>query len=319
VFDDQEVYRGYFARKVARRLRKHLTFDEVRQQPYHVEVWSEKTLPVGRRIRETLNALGVTVLVEGEGDLSYGLAADFVRRINDAEKPAVIYYLSDFDAKGHAMPEKMASKISWLEHRGDLDETVYLEPLALTQEQVERHDFPRSPIEGSDKTGSGAKAYDSLVDNWEERMGEGAVEINVFETRPKLFERILQESISLVIDDDLNEKTREAKDKWEETVEEVARDVVDDVPAEDLQEWCDEFNEELKKAREHIERMNELNEEGAYAEWRSQVRDMVEEIDVPEAEPPEGEAPPPDDPLFDSSKDYAENLKRVKEHQRGER
>ena len=52
---------------MASRARNQLSFDEARQSPYHIELWSEKTLPDYIRGRDGLAAeYGCNVVVEGD-------------------------------------------------------------------------------------------------------------------------------------------------------------------------------------------------------------------------------------------------------------
>ncbi len=307
------------ADRVATMVRQNTRLDRQRQQPYHIECWCEKTIPGGDRIRDVLRDLGINVLVEGEGDLSYGLASDLATRVREAEKPAVIFYLSDFDAKGHGMPEKMTAKLAWLEQRGDLEHPVVLHPLALTLPQVEANDYTRSPIPASDATGSGGRAYDTLVDDWEQRMGEGAVEINIFEHRPDEFERLLREEISAVIDSDLRRKNREAVHEWADDVRDEVIELVenaadvDDLQA-DLKTWVEEFNTRLEDAREGIEALQTLADDDRLSAWQDRAEELVSELDVPDFDPPDGDGDLPGDPLYDSRRDYSANLRRAKQH-----
>lgn len=318
---DAETFADYAADRLADELIYEIEIDPARQAAFHIELWCEKSLPGAAK--DLARRLGVNVVVEGEGDLSYTVAADLADRIQEAGKPATILYLSDFDPKGDNMAVAMASKLAWLKQRGDLDHRVTVEQLAVTRDQIEEHDLPRKPISGSkpSATGTGGAAYDTLVNEWEERKGTGAVELQALWKDHDIFMDILEAGLSKYIDADLSERTREAKSDWRDEVREVVREAVDELAVgnqlPDLQDWLDEFNDELEDAQGVIADLREMINEGAYAEWKDEVQALVDILDVPAVEVPEGEAPFPDDPLYDSARDYGENLARVRQHKEG--
>lgn len=298
-----------------------LHFNRARQSAFHVELWCEKGIPDWAK--QTAREHGVNVVVEGEGDLSYSVAGDFASRVNKAGKPGVVLYLSDFDQDGDRMAASMAGKLSWLEQRGALDERVVVKQLAVTREQIEAHDLPRVPIEESEYTGAGAKSYETKVSRWEERKGSGRVELQALWNEYDIFENILTSGLSAVIDEQLPSKNRKAVRQWRDDVHEAVRDAVstsdlgERLP--ELLEWVGEFNDELEDAAETIRGLRQMVDEGPYAEWQASVRDTLDDVDLPEAEPPEGEAALPPDPIYDSDRDRVDNLLTVRDHKHGER
>lgn len=79
--------------------------------------------------------------------------------------------------------------------------------------------------------------------------------------------------------------------------------------------WCEEFNEALVNAREYLEPLQELADDSRYTQWEewtnslqhgSELTDQLPELDVPS-----GEAPLPDDPLFDTGRSRVANLQRI--------
>ncbi|WP_255681450.1 hypothetical protein [Natrinema sp. SYSU A 869] len=135
---------------------------------------------------------GCNVVVEGEVDLSQTVANELAQRIGAAGKPAVILYLADFDVKGYGMPANMAGKLAWLHQRGDLEQRVVIERLAVTTEQIEALELPRKPIETSSATGTGGVAYNRRITEWEQQHGAGATELNALEQHPDKFRRIVR-------------------------------------------------------------------------------------------------------------------------------
>lgn len=315
-----QSFAEYAADRLADELVDQLYFDQPQQAAYHLELWSEKSLP--DYITDVATEYGVNVIVEGEGDLSLTIAHNLVQRIQAASKPAVILYLSDFDPKGDNMASAMSGKLAWLNQRGDIDQRVIVEQLAVTREQIEALDLPRKPIEESRHTGTGGKAYDTLVSDWEQRRGAGATELNALEARPDEFERIVREGLDPYVDDDIRRKNREAVEQWQEAVRDAVRDAVVDsdleAALEDVEAWMRQFNDALRKAEPVFEGLRDMKQDSPYSEWREAAKDSIERADLPVATVPEADADLPDDPLYDSSRSYGENLVRVERHKNGD-
>ncbi|AEH39525.1 hypothetical protein [Halopiger xanaduensis] len=318
VFDpDETEYSEWAADRVASSARECLSFDEARQSPYHIELWSEKTLPDYIRGRGGLAAeYGCNVVVEGEGDLSLTVANELAQRIEQAGKPAVILYLADFDPKGYDMPANMAGKLAWLKQRGDLEQRVVIERLAVTTDQIEALDLPRKPIEESTSTGTGGVAYNRRITEWEQEHGAGATELNALEQHPEEFRRIVRKALEEYTDPDLPQKNEQRGDEWEDDVESrieaalLEAGVDDDL--EDLQQWLEEFNEAYAEVADVFERLRaKMDDESTLGEWETMVRAILRETEFPVATVPDGDAPLPDDPIYDSSRSYVENKMRI--------
>lgn len=318
-FDDPDDFADYLADSLLDDLTEQIQFDTTSQNPFHLEVWCEKGLP--DYIHATARDLGVNVIVEGEGDLSLTIASEFVQRVEDAGKPAIILYLSDFDPKGDHMSSAMAGKLAWLDARGDLTHRVCIEQVAVTQEQVEQFGLPRKPISDSDKTGTGGRAYDTLKDDWERRKGTGACELNTLEQIPELYKEILREAVSPYRDPGLEAKNRHALKEWRDRLRDVIREEVEEAGLPDhvaeLADWLDEWNNRLEDIEPAIEDLQQLKREGFYADWVSEVEETLEETEWPTVTVPEGDGMFPDDPLFDSERTYPQNVARVQQHKEG--
>ncbi|WP_306061532.1 hypothetical protein [Natronococcus wangiae] len=92
------------------------------------------------------------------------------------------------------MPANTAGKLAWLRQRGDLEEHVFVERLAVTKDQIDALDLPRKPIEESTAQGTGGVAYNRRITEWEEAHGAGATELNAFEQHPEGFRRIVRDA-----------------------------------------------------------------------------------------------------------------------------
>jgi hypothetical protein len=169
----------------------------------------------------------------------------------------------------------------------------------------------------------GVHAYDTLVDEWEQRKGTGAVELNVFESCLDLYKQVVREGLVGLEDERRAEKNRQARAAWREALREVVREAVEDSDVEDLEpalrEWVEAFNAEYESVREALDRLREFTEADVYRGWHAEVRGVLDELDVPAMEGPEGEAELPEDLLYDSARAYGENVARVEAHKRGRR
>ncbi len=171
-------------------------FNRAMVQPYYLEVWVEKStmddvlLPVCEEYCANF--------VTGEGEMSITAVHELSQRLRQANKPARIFYVSDFDPAGQSMPRAVARKIEWMVHGSGLE--VKLRPLVLTAAQVCEYDLPRSPIKETERRGA----------KFEERHGAGAVELDALEAlHPGELARILSDALGKFWDEDAAEEARE--------------------------------------------------------------------------------------------------------------
>lgn len=146
--------------------------DVVNAQPYHLEVWCEKSTmddvlwPACERYKANL--------VTFEGEVSITACHELIARIEaSGGKPARVFYISDFDPAGNSMPAAMSRKVEYLLTQRGLDYDVKITPLALTLEQVKEYRLPRAPIKDSELR-AGA---------FEEAFGAGATELDALEAQ----------------------------------------------------------------------------------------------------------------------------------------
>jgi hypothetical protein len=124
--------------------------------------------------------------VAGLGELSATHCAWHIERVLAHRKRTRILYISDHDPAGEIMPVSVARKIEFLLRRDGHDLDVRLEPLVLTREQVEAYALPRIPIKDSDVRKG----------HFEERHGEGAVELDALEAlHPGELARVVEAAI----------------------------------------------------------------------------------------------------------------------------
>lgn len=181
----------------------------IEDQGYHLELWIEKStmddelIPVCRR-------LGIN-LVTSKGFQSITNVLGMIDRVLHAGKPARIFYISDFDPGGDDMPVAVARQVEfWLQEHSNCD--IKLEHLLLTESQCIEYDLPRIPI----------KKKDRRKDNFENRFGVGATELDALEAiHPGELGRIVREAAEPYIDDSLPSGLAETGDEVSAEINEV--------------------------------------------------------------------------------------------------
>jgi hypothetical protein len=281
-------------------------------QRYHVEIWAEKTT-VSDILVPLAQEFGLN-LVMGAGDLSLTHCHQFIERVVASGRPARILYVSDFDPAGRNMPIPVARKIDFLIRRRRLELDIQLRPVALTHEQCVEHQLPRTPLKD---TAHGK-------DRFEERFGTGATELDALEAlHPGLLESILREEIERYHDTGLDDAVEEVADEFMERLERTREEILDRYDAEleaargERHALADQCNAELDPIIEKYEAKFTENADsynailGTVATGMGREAPHLDEIEWPE--PTEGDED--DNPLFDSTRDYVEQMDRLNEYQ----
>lgn len=111
-------------------------------QPYHVELWCEKTT-----VNDVLERVALEYgcnIVTGAGELSQTACVNVVQRAEESGRPVRILYISDFDPAGQSMPVAVARKIEHRLYLKQLDLDIQVRQIALTADQCERYRLPRT-------------------------------------------------------------------------------------------------------------------------------------------------------------------------------
>ena len=279
-------------------------------QPYHVEIWCEKS---------TMNDVLIPIcseqqvnLVTGEGFMSITSVIRLLLRARESGKPVRILYISDFDPAGDVMPPSIARQIEfWLNYFG-FTEDIKLTPLILTREQVQQYKLPRIPIKEEDKRKT----------KFEEHYGEGAVELDALEALyPGESARIIREAISQFRDDNLSDKICQANETLEQRVKEAFENTIypyqgqlDEIEKE-VEEIADRYYDRVRELNQSLQK--ELEPHGRKLESLSQdIKESIDNMDIDIPALPEPNVQTEDDNwLFDSKRDYLEQLKYYKLHQ----
>jgi hypothetical protein len=267
------------------------------EQPYHLEVWAEKTtmddilLPICHQYDVNL--------ITGKGELSITAVVEFLHRANRAGRPAHIFYIADFDPAGHAMPVSIARKIEYLIHTQGIDRHITLHPLALTKAQVVDLKLPRTPIKPSDRRRPG----------FEDTFGKGAVELDALEAlHPGRLSTILIDAILQYYDTGLESKLRQARRDLDRDLQNDQQDALGELKR-DLQnlearfdEITDQYQEDLEDLQKDLEQIK--------GQMLTRLHQVSQAFDLSQYPIPEGkEATPTPNRLYNSARTYRHQLR----------
>jgi hypothetical protein len=272
-------------------------------QPYHLEIWVEKTtmddvlLPICHDCKVNL--------ITGAGELSITAVRDFVRRVRRAERPAVIFYIADFDPAGYGMPVSVARKIEFFLQDLNLDCAVTLQPIALTLDQVQQYNLPRTPI----------KATELRKQRFEDTFGTGAVELDALEALyPGILAQTVQHAVSRYHDETLKDRNEEQYNKLRDALD-WARAYVLIPYANKLANLQDAFDDAVNEFEAVIENITEQ-----LPDLIAHIKDELGSVDVDIDDYPEPEPEDADEietPLFHSTRTYFEQLDAYKIYRNG--
>jgi hypothetical protein len=271
------------------------------QQRYMLEIWCEKST-VNDVLIPLCNRYGAN-LQTGLGELSITKCRAIIRRIRIVGKPTLIFYIMDFDPGGQSMPVSVARKIEFYIRKMTGQADVKLVPVVLTLDQVQGYSLPRTPIKDTELR----KA------KFEGRYGEGAVELDALEALyPGELERILSQAMDSYFDKGLDERVRGAR----RGITSELSAIRDEVYAQ-LGEETERLRKEWEAIREEFaQRVETLNKDisthlGQIAEELEERMPDPKDYPIPEA----AEAEETVDALYDSRRDYLEQLDVYKQFQ----
>ncbi len=271
------------------------------EQAYYLELWCEKStmndilLPLCQRYGANLQI--------GSGELSITSALSLVTRLQDVGKPARIFYVSDFDPAGQSMPVAIARKVEFFIRTLELDLDVRVFPVVLTAEQVRSFGLPRTPIKETERRRAG----------FEERYGEGAVELDALESLyPGQLAALLSQCLECYYDTSLEERVEEARMTLQGALDSVGDGVVASFEP-DIEALRLEY-ETLK--REFVARMEGYGQR-LQSTWQAMREDLrwhmpsLEEYPVPQAVLSDELG----DGLYNSRRDYLDQVWAYKDFQ----
>jgi len=271
------------------------------RQRYRLEIWCEKST-MNDVIIPLAQQYGATVQI-GVGELSITRVVKLIRRIEADDRPARIFYISDFDPAGKSMPVAVARKLEFFASDLGLEIDAKVFPLVLTEEQCTEYRLPRTPIK---ETEMRARAF-------EERFGSGATELDALEALhpgvlrailgtalqqyydPTLARRVQREYLNLLTD--LTERAVQAREPYSAEIAE-------------LQDEYTEIAEGLRVRLSDWEARRSAVWEAISARLEDNQPDMG---DWPVPEP--DYADESDGAMYDSERSYMRQLQAYKEFQ----
>ena len=278
-------------------------------QPFHLEIISEKS---------TMDDIVIPLCEELA--INYAPATGFqsitgviglLKRLRQANKPGVIFYISDFDPAGSFMPPSVARQIEfWLPtYAPGLD--VLLLPIVLTKEQVIQYSLPPIPIKDTDKR------QDNFLNKYDV---SGATELDALEAlHPGELEKIIQQAVAPYRDS--RAKSKQAYIKWQagdslnkeweaicrpyawriDRLKEQAEEIINGYQ-DSLENLQRAMSEELEPVKQQLESLRQAIKQDA-ADFDPILPDSYKSpVGMPEQF----------DGLFDSRRDYLTQIKSYK-------
>lgn len=248
-------------------------------QPYHCELWIEKST-MNDVLAPVCETYGVNLLTF-EGEVSVTACYDLIERIKNAGgKPTRIFYISDFDPAGNSMPVAMARKVEFIMHHYGHHFDVKIKHIALTIDQVQQYRLPRTPIKDSEKRAA----------RFEENFGVGAVELDALEAlQPGVLAALVDNELSTYYSEDAARAVENAHRNMRAEVQQRVSEITARYAAQ-------------------IEALAQMQRE-LTAVVIDTAAHQVERF-APHVEES------PHDWLFDSSRDYVEQMHYYKDHKK---
>jgi hypothetical protein len=302
-------------------------------QRYHLEIWCEKStmndvlMPLGREYRVNVATFS--------GECSTTACEDLIRRAIASGKAVRIFHVTDFDPRGETMPISAACKIDFLAKQSGQRLDIRLVPVALTLQQCIDYGLPRTPIKKTEGMGA----------DFEARYGEGATELDALEAlHPGALREILVAEIERYVDANLADEVEDVVSEVRTELRRVESGVCGIYASEiaALNEQRDAINLVFRQVHdpawvtyEAVCREARTTFEAAVEQVRDEImrmeRDFIERAEpvietinsMTEQESPDpdrfdwpepAEADEDDDPLYDSSRSYLEQVDRFRSH-----
>lgn len=167
-------------------------------QPFHLELISEKST-MDDVIIPLCRELGINY-APFTGFASITGAVSMLKRLRQANKTGIVFYVSDFDPAGSFMPPSVARQLEFWRPIYAPEQHIILVPIVLTLEQVKHYQLPPIPIKDSDKR----------QDNFLAKYGvKGATELDALEAlHPGELAKIIRREVAPYRDQQASYKQR---------------------------------------------------------------------------------------------------------------
>lgn len=260
-------------------------------QPYLVELWVEKST-MNDILVPLASRLGFN-LISGAGETSETLARQTVERAVQDGRPMRILYVSDFDPGGRSMPVALARKIEYWLRDADLDLDITLDPIVLTPDQCRQYRLPRTPLKETEKR----------AQKFEERFGSGATELDALEAmHPGELRRIVEEAVGRYLDPTLDARVAEANYGYRRLANEAEESVYSRHDFEDIKARYQTLVEDFRVEVQALEAQTEILWPKIAADLEDAAPYFAENMPTPRT------SIPPAAPLFDSRRDYLDQI-----------
>jgi hypothetical protein len=144
------------------------------------------------------------------GDISDTLLEGVARRATEDGRHTAVFYFSDFDPSGHAMPHIASRKLQAFAAFIYDELSIEVRPVALTYEQVIEHDLPEPAFEETEHRG----------EKWKQIWNREQTEIDALAALyPDVLEQITREAIAPFFDYSLADRVAEGEARWRAAVD----------------------------------------------------------------------------------------------------
>lgn len=270
-------------------------------QRYHIEVWAEKTTM--NDILEPLCQKHGVNLITGAGHMSITSVRWLFDRLEEYQKPCRIFYVSDFDPSGLSMPVGVARKIEFYAQDDRFD--IQLVPLILSHEQCKKYELPRTPLNGTDQRAA----------KFEDLYGKGVTELDALESlHPGALGKIVSDAILKYRDATLRGRVQDVENNLIWNLGKIRANILS--KHADVLEDCKNEYKSLKE--EFAFKFENLSDRIAsvYRDTQDEMEEEFLSFFLPEV-PKAIEVEEDDASLYDSRRDYFEQLKKYKQFQNG--
>ncbi len=271
-------------------------YDRASDQPATIEVWVEKT-GVDDVLDPLCRSLGVN-LVTGKGYESITAAIALLHRASS--RPVRILYVSDHDNAGLTMPVAIGRQVEFYRPIKEPDADVMIDHVVLTEEQITEYRLPHAP--------------DSMK-----------VELDALESlHPGELAKIVRHAVESWRDRDIGARLSDANQEADGLLTEAwDREVADEI-SQRLAELRKRATRERQRFAPYIALLNTVMASqyapivAEYDDLVAELQGIADDLDVDLPDRPEGEMPDVDTDgyVFDSARDYFDQLDAYKTHKK---
>lgn len=245
-------------------------------QPYHLEVWCEKStmddivLPVCEKYYTDY------VTFAGETSITGDCVSLFQRIEQSNRKPVRIFYISDFDPAGNNIPLAAARKMEFMVRKYYPNIDIRLKQIALTKEQIQQYQLPSVPMKDTRRAGKFSNAFGML-----------ATELDALEAlHPSELAKIVSSELDVYFD----------KQAAGEAV--IAEGQAENRLRERMKKVTDKYQPQIDAIKQMLEELKTVS---------TDIVEFVPEVAEPTVEEE-------NDWLFDSGRDYLTQIQAYKKH-----